>query len=240
MKNLALVTGGIRGIGAAISRKLFQEGYKVIATYHHDDAKAQEFSKSSNIPVYRADTANPEQCQDLCETLTKEHGSIDVLVLNAGITRDALLHKMTLEMWEDVIRTDLSSCFYMTRAVLPSMYEREYGRIILLSSINGVKGQRGQTNYCAAKAGVIGFMKALAQEAISKSVTVNAVAPGYTDTDMVKAVPAPILEKIIAQIPVGRLGRPEEIARCVAFLASEDAGFITGHTLHVNGGQYTS
>ena len=234
MQHIALVTGGVRGIGKAVTQELLQNNYRVIAGCHHSS------SDPTDVPTYQWDVSNAGQCQSFVEKIEKDHGGIDVLVLNAGITRDVMLHKMSPESWEDVIRTNLSSAFYMTRAVISGMYERKYGRIILLSSVNAFKGQRGQTNYCAAKAGLLGFMKALALESIGKGVTVNAIAPGYTDTDMVRAVAAPILEKIVETIPAKRLATPEEIARCVAFLASKDSGYITGQTFHINGGMYFS
>lgn len=234
MQHIALVTGGVRGIGKAVTQELLQNNYRVIAGCHHSS------SDHKDVPTYQWDVSDAGQCQSFVEKIEKKHGGIDVLVLNAGITRDVLLHKMPPESWEDVIRTNLSSAFYMTRAVISGMYERKYGRIILLSSVNAFKGQRGQTNYCAAKAGLLGFMKALALESIGKGVTVNAIAPGYTDTDMVRAVAEPILEKIVETIPAKRLATPEEIARCLVFLASKDSGYITGQTFHINGGMYFS
>jgi len=238
MQRTALVTGGTRGIGAGIALALKGAGYKVIANYHTNHEAAQAFSKQHGISVHSWDVGNYQDCQAAVDRLTKDHGAIDVLVHNAGITRDSFCHKMSAGMWDDVIRTNLSSCFHMAQSVLSPMRERCFGRIILLSSINALKGQIGQANYCAAKAGIIGFAKALALENAAKGVTVNVIAPGYTDTEMVRAVPEAVLEKIIAQIPVGRLGQVGDIARCATFLAADEAGFITGETLNVNGGQY--
>lgn len=238
MKRLALVTGGVRGIGAAIAAQLKNDGYSVIVNSFKTPELDKSFFETTGIPVVPFDVSNGEECLLGVERIEREYGHIEVLVLNAGITRDSFLSKMMIEQWDDVIRTNLSSCFYMTRAVISSMMERNFGRIIAISSINALKGQKGQTNYCAAKAGIIGFVKALAQESIQKGITVNAVAPGYTDTEMVRQVPANILNKIIEQIPAGRLAHVEEIARCVSFLAGEGAGYITGETINVNGGQY--
>lgn len=238
MSRTALITGGTRGIGAGICVVLKHAGYNVIATYHGNDERAREFSEKNSIPVYKWDVAHYEECVNGTKIVTEKHGPIDILVNNAGITRDSFLHKMTPEMWNDVITTNLSSLFNMSRCVIESMRERGFGRIISLSSINAAKGQMGQTNYSAAKAGVVGFTKALAQEGASKGITANAIAPGYIDTDMVRAVPENVLEQIIAQIPAKRLGQASEIGRAVAFLASDDAGFINGATLHINGGQY--
>lgn len=238
MLHTALVTGGTRGIGAGICLALKHEGYQVVATYHGNDERARAFSMEHSIPVYKWDVANYQECVDGVATVTENHGPIDVLVNNAGITRDGFLHKMTPEMWNEVITTNLTSLFNMSKCVIESMRARGFGRIISLSSINSAKGQMGQTNYCAAKAGVIGFTKALAQESANKGITVNALAPGYVDTDMVRAVPENVLEQIIAQIPAKRLGNVDEIGRAVVFLASDDAAFINGSTLHINGGQY--
>ena len=236
----ALVTGGTRGIGAGITIALKNKGYKVVANYHKNHEAAKDFSKKHNIEVQAFDVGNYEECKMAIESITKVHGSIDVLVHNAGITRDSFFHKMSLQMWQEVVTTNLTSCFNVIQPVLGSMREKGFGRIILLSSINALKGQVGQVNYCAAKAGIIGFAKALALETATKGITVNVIAPGYTDTEMVRAVPEPILEKIISQIPAGRLGQVGEIARCVIFLADDEAGFITGETLNINGGQYLS
>lgn len=239
MKRLALVTGGTRGIGMATALRLKNSGYSVIITQSSNKKDvADRFLKEHNIPVYGWDVGDFDACVEGVQKIQKEIGNIEILVHGAGITKDALLHKMDKSMWDNVIKTNLSSCFYMTSAVINSMYTRQFGRIILISSVNGLKGQRGQTNYCASKAGIIGFMKALAYESIRYGVTVNAIAPGYTDTDMVRAIPEPMLGKIIEQIPIKRLGKPEEIARCIEFLASSESDYITGHTFHINGGLY--
>jgi acetoacetyl-CoA reductase len=238
MARVALVTGGTRGIGAAISVALRDKGCKVAANYAGNEEKARAFTEETGIPTFRWDVGDPEGCATGIAAVEEAVGPIDILVNNAGITRDAMLHKMTAEQWREVLRVDLDSMFYMTRPVIDGMRARNWGRIINISSINGQKGQMGQTNYSAAKAGVIGFTKALAQETARKGITVNCIAPGYIDTDMVAAVPEKVLESIVAAIPVGRLGQAEEIAHCVAFLADEKAGFITGATLTANGGQY--
>lgn len=239
MTRTALVTGGTRGIGEAIARALSSAGYRVVATYAGNDAAAKAFSDDTGIATYKFDVGDFNACRDGIEKISTEIGPIDVLVNNAGITRDAALHKMAPEQWTDVIRTDLDSVFNVTRNVIEGMRARGFGRIVSISSLNGEKGQFGQTNYSAAKAGMVGFTKALALESAAKGITVNAVAPGYTDTEMVRAVPETILqEKIIPQIPVGRLGDPDDVARTVLFLVSDEAGFITGSTLNVNGGQY--
>jgi acetoacetyl-CoA reductase len=238
MARVALVTGGTRGIGKAISETLVKQGFTVTANYAGNDKAAQEVAKELGIKVFKWDVGDWEACQAGIRKVEAEVGPIDVLVNNAGITRDGAVHKMNVDQWREVIRVDLDSLFYMCRPVIEGMRERGFGRIINITSINGQKGQAGQTNYSAAKAGMIGFTKALAQEGASKGVTVNCVAPGYIDTDMVAAVPEPVLQKIIATIPVGRLGKAEEIAKAVAFLAGDDAGFITGATLTVNGAQY--
>lgn len=238
MTKTAIVTGGIRGIGEAISGTLAQVGYKVVANYNAHDAAAEVFSKKYNIPIKKWDVGNFEACQKAVAEIEKDIGPVDILVNNAGITRDSAMHKMAFEQWDDVIRVNLTSVFSMCRAVVGGMRERSFGRIINISSINGQAGQFGQVNYAAAKAGMIGFTKSLALETASKGITVNAIAPGYIDTDMVRAVDSSILQKIIARIPVGRLGSTQEVARAVRFLASEDAAFITGSTLTINGGQY--
>ena len=239
MARVALVTGGTRGIGAAIARALQAEGYKVAVNYLGNEAVATKFRKETGIPVFLWSVADYESCAAGVEKVVAELGGpIDVLVNNAGITRDVFMHKMTADQWKSVIDTNLGSCFHMSRNVIEGMRERGFGRIINISSINGVKGQIGQTNYSAAKAGIIGFTKALAQEGAAKGITVNAIAPGYIATDMVSAMAPEIVDKIKAGIPVGRLGLVEEIARAVVFLASDDAGFITGATLNINGGQY--
>ncbi|WP_372002562.1 acetoacetyl-CoA reductase [Tistrella mobilis] len=238
MARVAIVTGGTRGIGRAISERLKADGFTVAANYAGNDAAAQAFSSETGIAVYKWDVGSYEACAEGIAKVEADLGPVDVVVNNAGITRDATLHKMTQAQWDDVIRTDLTSIFNMCRLVIEGMRARSYGRIVNISSINGQKGQIGQANYSAAKAGMIGFTKALAQEAASKGITVNVIAPGYVDTEMVAAVPEPVLQKIIGTIPVGRLGKAEEIARAVSFLTAEDAGFITGATLTVNGAQY--
>jgi len=238
MGRIALVTGGTRGIGEAISIALKAAGYSVVANYAGNDDAAAAFSKKHGIPVYKFDVSDFASCQDAVGRIEAEIGSIDVLVNNAGITRDGTLHKMTFEQWNAVIQTNLASCFNMCRVVIDGMREREFGRIVNIGSINGQAGQYGQVNYAAAKSGIHGFTKALAQEGAAKGITVNAIAPGYIATEMVRAVPEHILQKIIAKIPVGRLGEAGEIARGVVFLAGDDAGFITGSTLSINGGQH--
>jgi acetoacetyl-CoA reductase len=239
MGRVALVTGGTRGIGAAISVALKDAGYEVAANYGGNDAAANAFKEKTGIPVHKWDVSDFRACQDGIAKVEADLGPIEVLVNNAGITRDAALHRMKPEQWSDVIRTNLDSVFNMTRGVIEGMRERGFGRIVNISSINGQKGQFGQANYSAAKAGLIGFTKAVAQENAAKGITVNAVAPGYIGTEMVRAVPEDVLKsKILPLIPVGRLGEPEEVARCVVFLASNEAGFITGSTLSANGGQY--
>jgi acetoacetyl-CoA reductase len=239
MARVALVTGGTRGIGAAISIALKDAGCSVAASYGGNDEAAKAFKEANGISVYKWDVGDFDACIAGVASVEGDLGPIDVLVNNAGITRDGMFHKMSHENWRAVLSTNLDSLFNMTRGVIEGMRARGYGRIISISSVNGQKGQMGQSNYSAAKAGLIGFTKALAQENAFKGITVNAVAPGYIGTEMVLAVPEEVLKtKILPQIPVGRLGQPEEIARCVAFLASEDAGFITGSTLTANGGQY--
>ncbi len=239
MARVALVTGGSRGIGAAISKALKAAGCKVAASYAGNDEAAQAFKAQTGIPVFKWDVASAEACAAGIKQVEAELGPVDILVNNAGITKDAMFHKMTLEQWQAVINTNLNSLFNMTHPVWGGMRDRGFGRIICISSINGQKGQMGQANYSAAKAGEIGFVKALAQEGAAKNITVNAICPGYIGTDMVKAVPEKVMnERILPFIPVGRVGEPEEIARAVAFLAADDAGFITGATLSVNGGQY--
>ena len=239
MSRVAVVTGGSRGIGAAVSRALKAAGYKVAAVYHGNDAAAAAFKAETGIHVYKWDVSSFEACSAGLAKVAAELGPVEVLVNNAGITKDGMFHKMTPEQWYGVINTNLNSLFNMCRPVIDGMREKSFGRIINISSINGQKGQMGQTNYCAAKAGDIGFSKALAQENAKKGITVNVICPGYIATEMVMAVPKEVLDKsIIPHIPVGRLGQPEEIARCVVFLASDDAGFITGSTISANGGQY--
>jgi|SRR5580658_1505862 acetoacetyl-CoA reductase len=239
MPRVALVTGGTRGIGAAICKALKAAGYTVAANYGGNDEAAAKFKQETGIAVYKWDVALFNACAAGVKQVESDLGPIDVLVNNAGITRDAQLHRMKLEQWTAVINTNLGSLFNMSRQVIEGMRARKFGRIINISSINGQKGQFGQCNYSAAKAGEIGFTKALAQEGARNGITVNAIAPGYVNTEMVQAVPKDVLEKsILPQIPIGRLGEPEEVARCVVFLASDDAGLITGSTLTANGGQY--
>jgi acetoacetyl-CoA reductase len=239
MARVAVVTGGTRGIGAAISKGLKAAGYTVAANYGGNDEAAQKFKAETGIPVYKWDVSSYESCEAGLKQVESELGPIDVLVNNAGITRDTMFHRMKPEQWTAVINTNLNSLFNMCRPVIEGMRARKFGRIVNISSINGQKGQMGQANYSAAKAGELGFTKALAQESAKSGITVNAICPGYINTEMVQAVPKDVLEKnIITQIPLGRLGEPEEIARCVVFLASDDAGFITGSTLTANGGQY--
>jgi len=239
MSRVALVTGGTRGIGAATCKALKTAGYKVAANYGGNDDAAQQFKAETGIPVYKWDVSSFDACVAGVKQIEAELGPIDVLVNNAGIARDAQLHRMQPEQWTAVINTNLGSLFNMSRQVIEGMRERKFGRIINISSINGQKGQFGQVNYSASKAGEIGFTKALAQEGARVGITVNAICPGYIATDMVKAMSQDVLkEKILPQIPIGRLGEPEEVARCVVFLASDDAGLITGSTLTANGGQY--
>ncbi len=240
MSRVAFITGGTRGIGRAISARLKDAGFRVAAGYAGNEDAAQACAKALGVCVVKGNVSSFADCLAAVTRVEAELGPIDVLVNNAGITRDAVLHKMTEAQWTEVIHVNLASIFNMTRNVIEGMRARGYGRIINISSINGQKGQIGQTNYSAAKAGMIGFSKALAQENANKGVTVNTIAPGYIDTEMVSAVPHDVLQRIVAAIPVGRLGLADEIARCVAFLAAEDAGFITGSTLSVNGGQYIS
>lgn len=238
MSRVALVTGGTRGIGQAISVALKAAGYEVAANYSGNEAAAAAFTRETGIRSYKWDVGDHEACARGIAAVEADLGPVDILVNNAGITRDAMLHKMTPQQWREVMSVDLDSMFNMCQPVVNGMRERGFGRIINISSINGQKGQMGQTNYSAAKAGVIGFTRALAQEVAKKGVTVNAIAPGYIDTEMVSAVPPKVLESIIATIPVGRLGTADEIAHCVVFLADDKAGFITGATLTANGAQY--
>ena len=238
MARVALVTGGTRGIGRAISQRLKADGFLVASGYAGNEDAAKACASELDVMVVKGNVGDFDDCRAAVQQVEAELGPIDVLVNNAGITRDAMLHRMTPQQWNEVIYVNLASVFNMCRNVIEGMRERSYGRIVNISSINGQKGQMGQTNYSAAKAGVIGFTKALAQETANKGITVNAVAPGYIDTEMVSAVPPNVLEKIVGAIPVGRLGRADEIAACVAFLAREDASFITGATLTANGGQY--
>ena len=235
---VAVVTGGTRGIGKAISEALKAAGHKVAASYAGNDEAAKAFTAETGIPNYKFDVSDFAACQTAVAQIVKDLGPIDILVNNAGITRDGTIHKMDQNQWQQVIDTNLGSCFNMCRAVIDGMRARSFGRIVNIGSINGQAGQYGQVNYAAAKSGMHGFTKALAQEGAAKGVTVNAIAPGYVDTDMVRAVPPPVLEKIIARIPVGRLGHAEDIARGVIFLTADDADFITGSTLSINGGQH--
>ncbi len=235
---VALVTGGTRGIGAAISVALKKGGYRVAAAYGGNDEVANKFKAETGIPAYKFDVSDFKQCEAAVKKIAAEIGPIDVLVNNAGITRDGTMHRMTFEQWNAVIQTNLGSCFNMCRCVIDGMRERSFGRIVNIGSINGQAGQYGQVNYAAAKSGIHGFTKALAQEGAAKNITVNAIAPGYIDTEMVRAVPEEVLKKIVARIPVGRLGKAEEIARGVLFLVADEAGFITGSTMSINGGQH--
>lgn len=239
MTKVALVTGGSRGIGAAISKALQAAGFQVAANYAGNDDAARAFTDETGIKTYKWSVADYDACAAGCRQVEEELGTIAVLVNNAGITRDAMFHKMTPQQWKEVIDTNLTGLFNMTHAVWGGMRDRKFGRVINISSINGQKGQAGQANYSAAKAGDLGFTKALAQEGARAGITVNAICPGYIGTEMVRAIDEKVLnERIIPQIPVGRLGEPEEIARCVAFLAADDAGFITGSTISANGGQF--
>lgn len=238
MCRVAVVTGGVRGIGAGISLALKEKGYQVIATYQQNDQRAKEFHDQYGIEVMKFDVGDFNACKEAFEKIREQYGGIDILVNNAGITRDGMLHKMTADGWSEVIRTNLDSVFNMTRLAIDGMRERGFGRIINISSINAQKGQAGQTNYCAAKSGIIGFTKALALETSGKGITVNAIAPGYIDTDMVRAVPQSVLDQIINTIPVKRLGRVDEIASMVIFLSSDESAFVTGSTMNLNGGQY--
>ena len=238
MARVAIVTGGTRGIGRAISEALKDKGYRVVANYAASEAAAERFRAETGLPAQRWDAGNYAACKDAVARVTAEFGPVEIVVNNAGITRDATLHKMAPEQWQAVIDTNLSSCFNMCRAVIESMRERGFGRIVNVGSINGQGGQYGQVNYAAAKSGIHGFTKALAQEGAARGITVNAIAPGYIDTDMVRSVPPAVLEKIVARIPVGRLGKASEIARGVLFLVADEGGFITGSTISINGGQH--
>lgn len=238
MARVAIVTGGTRGIGEAISVALKEAGMLVAANYAGNDDKARAFTERTGIQAFKWDVGDFNACAEGVRQVESSLGPVDVLVNNAGITRDATILKMTPEMWDDVIRINLGGCFNMAHAVFPGMRSRKWGRIVNIGSINGQAGQYGQVNYAAAKLGIHGFTKALAQEGARFGVTVNAIAPGYIDTDMVAAVPADVLEKIVAKIPVGRLGQASEIARGVAFLCADEGGFVTGSTLSINGGQH--
>ena len=238
MGRVAIVTGGTRGIGEAICKRLQRQGHIVIANYACNDEKARIFTETTGIPSMCWDVGDHEATLEGRATVEAQYGPVDIVVNNAGITRDGTLHKMSFDDWNDVMRINLGGCFNMAKATFPGMRERGWGRIVNIGSINGQAGQYGQVNYAAAKSGIHGFTKALAQEGAKFGVTVNAIAPGYIDTDMVAAVPPAVLEKIVAKIPVGRLGMAEEIARGVAFLTSENGGFMTGSTMSINGGQH--
>ncbi len=238
MGRVAIVTGGTRGIGAAVAESLNQEGYDVAAFYGSNDEAARVFNQETGIAVYKVDVRDFEACQTAVAQIEKDKGPVEILVNNAGITRDNTMHRMDRDCWQDVIDTNLGSCFNMCRSVIDTMRQQGFGRIVNIGSINGQAGQYGQVNYAAAKSGIHGFTKALAQEGAAKGITVNAIAPGYVDTDMVRAVPENVLEKIVQRIPVGRLGRASDIARGVLFLVGDDADFITGSTLSINGGQH--
>ncbi|MDZ4277451.1 MAG: acetoacetyl-CoA reductase [Erythrobacter sp.] len=238
MGRVAIVTGGTRGIGAAICKRLQRQGHTVIANYAGNEEKARAFTAETGIPAYKWDVGDHEAAMAGCAQVAADHGPVDIVVNNAGITCDGTLHRMSFDDWNDVMRINLGGCFNMAKATFPGMRERGWGRIVNIGSINGQAGQYGQVNYAAAKSGIHGFTKALAQEGAKFGVTVNAIAPGYIDTDMVAAVPPAVLEKIVAKIPVGRLGMAEEIARGVAFLTSENGGFTTGSTMSINGGQH--
>lgn len=235
---VAIVTGGTRGIGAAISIRLQVAGYRVAANYANNDDRAQMFSESTGVSTYKWDVASFDECQLAVAQITEEMGPVDIVVNNAGITQDMTMRNMTREAWDEVMNVNLGGCFNMSKVLWDSMLERRFGRIVNIGSINGQMGQYGQVNYAAAKSGIHGFTKALALEGASKGITVNAIAPGYVDTDMVASVPSHVLEKIVARVPVGRLGRAEEIARGTLFLVTDDAGFITGSTISINGGQH--
>lgn len=238
MSRIALVTGGVSGIGAATARLLQANGFTVVANYLGNEDEAAAFKHETAIPVHAWNVADFNACQDGVALVEREVGPVDILVNNAGITRDSSLHKMSEEQWRSVIDVDLGGCFNMCRAVIEGMRDRRFGRIVSISSVNGLSGQFGQTNYAAAKAGVIGFTKALALEGAARNITANTIAPGYTDTGMVAAVPGDALKSVLDAVPVGRLATPEEIARGVLFLVADDAGFVTGATLSINGGKY--
>jgi len=238
MSRVAVVTGGTRGIGAAISMRLKDAGYKVAANYAGNEERAAAFAAQTGIAVYKFDVADYDACVAAIAKIEADLGPVEIVINNAGITRDTTLQRMSRTMWDEVIDTNLGGCFNMCRAVWEGMRTRGFGRVVNIGSINGQAGQYGQVNYAAAKSGIHGFTKALAQEGAPKGITVNAIAPGYIDTDMVAAVPPAVLEKIVAKIPVGRLGKADEIARGVEFLVGDHAGFVTGSTLSINGGQH--
>ncbi len=238
MGRVALVTGGTRGIGRAISERLKEAGYTVAANFGGNEEAAKKFTEETGIASYKCDVSDYDACQEMLKQIETDMGPVEILVNNAGITRDGTLHRMSAENWEAVIATNLSSCFNLCRGVIDGMREKSFGRIVNIGSINGQAGQYGQVNYAAAKSGIHGFTKALAQEGAGKGITVNAIAPGYVDTDMVRAVPPAVLEKIIAKIPMGRLGRADDIARGVLFLVADEGDFVTGATLSINGGQH--
>ena len=238
MGRVAIVTGGTRGIGGAISVALKDAGYTAAANYAGNDEAAKKFTEKTGIRTYKFDVSDFDACKDAVARIEKDLGPVDVLINNAGITRDGTMHRMSFDQWNAVLQTNLSSCFNMARCVIEGMRERSFGRIVSIGSVNGQAGQYGQVNYAAAKSGIHGFTKALAQEAAGKGITVNAIAPGYIDTDMVRAVPEKVLEKIVATIPVGRLGRADEIAKAVLFLVDDDMGFMCGSTISINGGQH--
>ena len=238
MGHVAIVTGGTRGIGEAISVALSDAGHAVAAVYAGNAEAAKRFTERTSIRTYKFDVSDFEACEDGVGRIAKDLGPVGILVNNAGITRDGTMHRMSFDRWNAVLQTNLSSCFNMSRCVIDAMRERGFGRIVNIGSVNGQAGQYGQVNYAAAKSGIHGFTKALAQEGAAKGITVNAIAPGYIDTDMVRAVPEKVLEKIIATIPVGRLGHAREIAKAVLFLVDDDMGFMTGSTLSINGGQH--
>ncbi|MFV0644054.1 MAG: acetoacetyl-CoA reductase [Sphingomonadaceae bacterium] len=238
MAKVAVVTGGTRGIGRAISERLKNDGFTVVANYAGNDDKARAFTEETGIATYKCDVGDHESTLAMCKKIEEEVGPIDVVVNNAGITRDGILNRMSFDDWNDVMRINLGGCFNMAKACFSGMRERGWGRIVNIGSVNGQAGQYGQVNYAAAKSGIHGFTKALAQEGAKYGVTVNAIAPGYIDTDMVAAVPDAVLEKIVAKIPVGRLGQADEIARGVSFLCDENANFVTGSTMSINGGQH--
>lgn len=238
MGRVALVTGGTRGIGRAISERLNEAGYKVAANFGGNVEAAKKFTEETGIASYKCDVSDYDACQEMLAQISTDLGPVEILVNNAGITRDGTLHRMSKDNWEAVIATNLSACFNLSRGVIDNMREKSFGRIVNIGSINGQAGQYGQVNYAAAKSGIHGFTKALAQEGAGKGITVNAIAPGYVDTDMVRAVPPAVLEKIIAKIPMGRLGRADDIARGVLFLVADDGDFVTGATLSINGGQH--